>query len=132
MLDAIQSCRLWRKIREIFIKFPKNGFIVSIGDTHLSWRNSPVPTQTLNYNLLFCQDIISDSVSVCTDQLRFALCSSKVKARLDTPAQSDHYNQAGNRHIQKDAANQCSRRRRTHALIGLTVLKKMSSARSRS
>lgn len=82
-----------------------------------------------NFEIKFCQDIIGNRVSVTIDLLRFALCSSDVKKILDTPALLQRLSQHGATSLRKDAVIHSNRLRRTHALLGMSVLRKMPSVR---
>jgi hypothetical protein len=121
------------QIDDIFLKFPKEDFIISINDSQNAGGQSPVlkikNKDKVEFELKFCQDIIGNRVSISADLLRFSLCSSDVKKILETPALLGRLNPQSAVNLRKDAVNCPNRQRRTHALLGLSILKKLSSVR---
>ena len=121
------------QIDAVFLKFPGDDFMITIGRSQKAGGESCIlkirGKDKVDFEVKFCQDIIGNRVSVTIDLLRFALCSSDVKKILETPALLQRLSQHGTASLREDAANYPNRLRRTHALLGMSVLRKMSSVR---
>ena len=120
------------QIDAIFLNFPGDDFI-TIGRSQKAVGESCILKirckDKVDFEIKFCQDIKGNRVSVTIDLLRFALCSSDVKNILETPALLQRLSKHGTASLREDAANYPNRLRRTHALLGMSVLRKMSSVR---
>ena len=84
---------------------------------------------TLDFELKLCQDLVGNCGSISVERLRFALCSADVRKILNTPALLERLTRKGAANLQQDAVEHPNRQRRTHALLGMSVLRKLSVVR---
>jgi hypothetical protein len=105
-------------------------FIISVGVSSSSVGVSSVfkikHKDAADFELKLCQDLAGNSSSIFVERLRFALCSSDVKEILNTPALLERLTSQGAAKLRQEAAKDQNRQRRTHALLGMSVLRKLS------
>jgi hypothetical protein len=121
------------QIVDVFRQFSMEDFTISIGDSHNAGGQSSVLKikykDKVDFEVKLCQDLVGDCAVIFIERLRFALCSSDVNRILNTPDLLARLSQQGVASLKKDAAEHPNRQRRTHALLGMSILKKLSSVR---
>jgi hypothetical protein len=121
------------QIFEIFHKFSKDAYSISTGESHNAGGRSSVLKikfkGTPDFEVKLCQDLVGNRRSMSIERLRFALCSADVTRILNTPELLERLSLQGAANLRQDAVDNPNRHRRTHALLGMSVLKKVSSVR---
>jgi hypothetical protein len=121
------------QITLIFLKFSADDFIISVGESSNPGGLSSVlkikHKDTVDFELKLCQDLVGNCSSISVERLRFALCSADVRKILNTPALLERLTRQGAANLRQDAVEHPNRQRRTHALLGMSVLRKLSVVR---
>ena len=121
------------QIFEIFRKFSKDAYSISTGESHNARGRSSILKIKFkgkrDFEVKLCQDLVGNRRSMSVERLRFALCSADVTRILNTPELLERLSLQGAAHLRQDAADNPNRQRRTHALLGMSVLKMVSSVR---
>ena len=82
-----------------------------------------------DFHVKLCQDLVGNCVSISVEVLSFLLCSSDISTILQTPALSERLTQQDAASLRRASAEQAYHKRRTHAVLGMSVLKRLSSMR---
>jgi hypothetical protein len=124
------------QIISLFLKFPMEGFLISVVKMSSSaGRTSVLQIEYIDledFHVKLCQDLAGNCVSMSVEVLTFALCSSDIKTILQTPALLERLTQQDAANLRRAAVEQAYHKRRTHAVLGMSVLKKLSSIRHSS
>ena len=121
-------------VRELFKAYNAENSIIRIGGSNHVGGDSPVLLidhgDGGKFNVELCQDLVGSSEIVLTlPRLRFSLCSADVQAILQASELSDRLDKRGLDRLMKDNESHPTRARRTHALLGQSVISNTSSIR---
>ena len=123
------------QLSSIFDLFPGDKFAYSIeGSNDVGGRSPVLIIQWLSRELFkveICKDIIGhDCKNVEIKRLRFSLCSKDIKHIINTPEYSERFYERDDiKWLNDDVTSNPERDRRTHALLGQSILSKVSSVR---
>jgi|GEM_PF-6137969 len=124
------------QLHELFSNFSSPDFIISIGGSENNGGDTPVlkicHTKKINFDVKLCQDLVGNDSIIQIKFLRFSLCSEDVNNILGMEEFFSRLTEPGLDKLRKDQSahlEKSFRKRRSHALLGQSVLKRVSSIR---
>ena len=121
------------RVRELFEKYRAESSIITIGGSNNAGGYSPVLIIEHNDGSKFvvklCQNLVGSSEVLTLPRLRFSLCSDDVRTILEASDLSDRLNRPGREKLLEDSKSHPTRARRTHALLGQSIISNTSSVR---
>eukprot|EP01035_Chromulina_nebulosa_P022399 gene22399-29003_t len=121
------------QLRVVFETFPVESHFIQINSSTNVGGKSPVlniaKTDGSPFEVSLCQDLISSKATILVKILRFHLCSVDVLEILNSTTYSSNL-VSGRDLLVQDSKNHQGRERKSHALLGQSVIKNLSSVRS--
>lgn len=112
----------------LFQRFPSDDFIASIGGSNGVGGGSLVllfcNVGRIGFEVKLCQDIVGHAESLTVENLRFSLCSEDSAAILESQDLRNRFGTAEIKKLQSSLDRTIARR--SHALLGQSVLKELS------
>lgn len=119
-------------LHSLFQQFPSDQFIATIGGSIGVGGGSLVllfySKNRRGFEVKLCQDIVGHSKALTVKNLRFSLCSEDSQRILDTTDLRDRFGSAEIKKLRSSLDRTIARR--SHALLGQSVLKELSCIKS--
>ena len=121
------------RVRELFETYTAKSSIITIGGSSNVGGHSPVlhieRKDGSKFDVKLCQDLVSSPEVLTLPRLRFSLCSADIQTILQESDLSARLSKYGLVRLIEDKTSHPKRARRTHALLGQTVISNTSSVR---